>query len=172
MKYKFIVLLPLLFWAGCATKTIEPSQISYDFWLAEKEQKIKKAAQYTLKKDPDATKLHNKIKIKNIKTQKPKVKNNKALVPTTLELENLSLIQKKSSITPVSFETVMYKKEDGWKIDMFETKKALYLAVGKAYAENMGKNFAENIDHLLGNGKELQGALQQLINGIQKSFRE
>ncbi|GEM_PF-7130851 len=168
---RFSLLLAVLFFlVGCASKSVEPSQISYDFWLAQKKHDIQKAAKYTLKQDPNATKLHNKIKIKAITTQKPKVEGNKALVPTTLELEDISLLQNNSAPTPVSFETVMYKKEDKWKIDMFETKKALYLATGKAYAQNMGKDFAKNINDIFQNGKAFQGVFQQLIKGLQKTL--
>jgi hypothetical protein len=52
---------------------------------------------------------------------------------------------------------------------MFETKKALYLAIGKTYAQTLGKDFANSVQQALGDGKEIKSIFQQLIHGLQKA---
>ena len=167
MKLIYTIVTAVILLTGCASKNTTPSGIAYDFWLAEKEHKPQNAAKYTIKEDPDATKLHHKIKIAEIKLQDPEINGNEAQIPTVLILKDFSPLNNDEA--SVSFETKMQKKDKEWRINMFETKKALYLAIGKTYAQTLGKDFANSVQQALGDGKEIKSIFQQLIHGLQKA---
>ncbi len=169
MKLLFCFTLSLLILAGCATKKNEPSGIAYDFWLAQKAHNPQKAAKLTIKEDPQRAKLHQKIKIADVTFQDPKISGNKADIPTTLILKEFSPLRNESA--DVSFITYMQKGEKGWRVNMFETKKALYLALGKSYAQSLGKDFTNTIQQALGDKEEIHAIFRQLIEGIQKAVK-
>ena len=160
----------LIFLTGCASKATSPSGISYDFWVAQKANDIDRATKYTIEQDPEKTKLYRKIKIKTVETKEPKIKQNEARVPTTLILEDVVLPQKKAQNIPVSFETVMRKENNNWKIDMFETKKNLYFAIGEQYAQNLSQQLTKELSRLMETGKSFQNVFQNVIKGLQKSL--
>ncbi len=168
MKLRYLLPVTLLLFAGCASKTDQPSGVAYDFWLAEKAQEPNKAAKLTLKEDMEAAKLHTKIKIADVKFDDPIIKGDEATVPTTLVLKDFSPLSHDKAT--VSFETKMQKSDKGWRVNMFETKKALYLAVGKSYAQTLGKDFANTVQQALGDSGEIQSIFKQLIQGIQKAI--
>ena len=167
MKYIAIVGAALILLGGCASKTDKPSGVAYDFWLAEKANEPAKAAKLTLKEDTDATRLHDKIKIADLKFDDPDIAGDEASIPTTLILRDFSPISHDQAA--VSFETKMQKSEKGWRVDMPETKKAFYLAIGKSYAQTLGKDFTNTVKQALGDGKQIQSIFKQLIQGIQKA---
>jgi len=168
-KY-LISFIAFILLAGCASKKNDPSNIAYDFWLAEKEQKVEEAAKLTLKEDTQAVKLHQKIKIKDIDFQEAEIKGEKATIPTTLLLKDFSLIENNQA--KVTFNTIMTKTDKGWRINMFETKKELYLEIGKVYAQTLGKDFANTIQNALGDTDQIKGIFQQLIKGLQKAVEK
>ena len=168
MKLQYLLPVTLLLLVGCASKTDRPSGVAYDFWLAEKAQEPDKAAKLTLKEDTEAAKLHNKIKIVDAKFDDPVIKGEEAIVPTTLVLKDFSPLSHDTAA--VSFDTKMRKSEQGWRVDMFETKKALYMAAGKSYAQTLGKDFANTVQQALGDSGEIQSIFKQLIQGIQKAI--
>jgi len=169
MKYLSLLPILLLLIGGCASKTDRPTGVAYDFWLAEKAHKPDKAAKLTLKEDPETAKLHKKIKIADVKFDDPVIKGDDATVPTTLVLKDFSPLSHDKAT--VSFETKMQKTDKGWRVDMFETKKAFYLAVGKSYAQTLGKDFANTVQQALGDGEQIQSVFKELIKGLKKSIQ-
>ena len=168
MLHMITTLLLVLFITGCAHKSTDPGGVAYDFWLAEKKSDIDHAAELTLKKDTERVKLHPKIKISDIEFGDPKIEGDLAEVPTTLTLAAFSPMGDEKA--KVDFETKMRKTEEGWRVDMFETKKAFYLAVGKTYARTLGQELASSIQNALGDTEQIKGIFGQLVKGLQKAL--
>ncbi len=166
----YLTVLTIFLIFGCAAKNSQPKGVAYDFWLAQKNHYLDDATKLTLKQNKNDTKLHKKIEIKDINFSDAIIKNNQATIPTTLTLKNFSMLnQKKAKIT---FDTKMQKQDDEWKINMFETKKALYLAIGKEFAQSLSNDLGSIIEQTLGDKEKIQGIFKQLIKGIQKATKE
>ena len=84
--------------------------------------------------------------------------------------QDFSLIENNQA--KVTFNTIMTKTDKGWRINMFETKKELYLEIGKVYAQTLGKDFANTIQNALGDTDQIKGIFQQLIKGLQKAVEK
>lgn len=165
---KTVLFTLLILFAGCAHKLSAPKTTAADFWHAEEKGDIATAAKLTTKNDPEDAKLHDKIKIEKAYFDEPKIQNGKALVPTTLYLSGFTTMETKQ--VKVTFNTHLRKKEKEWKVDMFETKKELYLAVGKKYAEQLSKEFAATIRNAFGDGEEIKGIFKELIERLRDSL--
>ncbi len=170
MKKFYLSILTLLLIFGCAAKHTQPKGIAYDFWLAQKNHHIDEAAKLTLKQNKNDTKLHKKIKIEDIHFDNATIKDNQATIPTTLTLKDFSMLNHKEA--KISFDTKMQKQDNNWKINMFETKKALYLAIGKEFAQSLSNDLGSVIQQTLGDKEQIQGIFKQLIKGIQKATKE
>ncbi len=169
--YRNILLLTLLLMlAGCAAKNESPGGVAYDFWMAEKAQKIDRAARLTLDQDAESARLHRKIKIEDMKLGDPEIKGTDATVPTTLTLGDFSPLGHEK--TTVTFETHLKKHEKAWRVDTFATKKSFYLATTKAYAEALGKDFASTIRNALGEREQIKGVFEELMQGLKKALGE
>jgi hypothetical protein len=168
MSKYFLFFAALILFVGCAAKQKDPTGVTYDFWMAQKEHDLKKASALSLKNDPDDVKIHSKIDIDRIAYGEPKIHGEEADVPTTLYLKDFT--PGSDAEAKVPFDTKLRKTENGWKVDTFETKKALYLAAGKAYAQNLPTAFAQSIKNFLGDRKEIEGVFKELLQGIKKAI--
>ncbi len=167
MKNTYLSLITLLLITGCASKSTNPSGVAYNFWLAQKEHKLQDATKLTIKKDLDKTKLHKKVEISDINFETAKITDNDASIPTTLLLKNFSPINQADA--KVTFETKMQKHDGEWKINMFETKKALYFAIGDQFTQNIGTDLSATIQQIIGDGDNIKNIFEQLIKGLQKA---
>ena len=170
MFKRFFLTMLLLLLAGCAVKHHDPKGVTYDFWMAQKRHNLQQASRLALNSDPDDVAIHAKIKIDRIEYGKPEMEGEEARVPTTLYLKDFTPGSDQEA--KVTFDTMLRKTKEGWKVDTFETKKALYLAAGKAYAQNLSTAFAATLKNLLGDRKEIEGIFRELIKGIKETIRE
>ena len=169
MNKLYLSLITLTLITGCASKHNQPLSTAQDFWEAEQKYQTAQAAKLTLKGDEDNTKLHQKIKIDKIEFSDPKISEDasSASVPTILTLKDFSMINHAKA--KISFDTKMQKDEEKWKVNMFETKKALYLAIGKEFAQSLSRDLTTTIQQTLGDQKQIEGIFKQLIKGLQKA---
>ncbi len=133
---RFLLLIFLTFaFFGCSSKNISPQTISKDFWKAQKDNEIEKAKKLTVKESTSKTTLYKKIKIKAVDLEKVKKDEKKATIKTKLYLKG------DKDIDEVIFLTVLDKTDKGWRVNMSETKKNLYVEIGKQVTGDFGSLF-------------------------------
>ncbi len=170
MQKIFLMIIFMLLSGGCAAKHKDPKGVTYDFWMAQKEHNLQKASRLSLKSDPEDVEIHSKIKIDRIDYGNPEIVGDEASVPTTLLLKDFTPGSDEEA--KVTFDTQLRKTKQGWKVDTFETKKALYLAAGKTYAQNLSTAFAGTLKNLLGDRKQIEGIFKELLQSIKKAIGE
>lgn len=133
---KFLLLTFLIFvFFGCSSKNVSPATISKDFWKAQKDNEIEKAKQLTVKESTSKTTLYKKIKIKAVDLKEVKEDGKRATIETKLYLKG------DKDIDEVLFLTVLDKTDKGWRVNMNETKKNLYVEIGKQVTGDFGSLF-------------------------------
>ncbi len=144
---RFLLLTFLAFvFFGCSSKNISPATISADFWKAQKQNDIEDAKKLTVKESTSKTTLYKKIKIKAVDFGEIKEDKNRATIETKLYLKG------DKDIDEVEFLTVLDKTDKGWRVNMHNTKKNLYLEIGKQVTGDFGsmfENFKDVFENLI-----------------------
>lgn len=160
-----------LFFTNCSTKHLSPVNVSDYFWIAEKNENLDDAKKFVLIEDADNVKLQKNIKIRRFTFGKAEEDENHASVPTKMYLEGI-LSKKQKDEIEVEFDTKLVKTDDGWKVDLRETKKALYLQTAKKFSTGLGSEIFSKIKEGLGDLKGLQGVFEEMIDGLKKSLEK
>jgi len=160
-----------LFFVNCSTKNLSPVNVSDYFWVAQKEHKLEDAKKFVRDNDTEKVALQKSIKIKRFTFSDAQENGDKAVVPTQMFLEGMLSTSQKDEIE-VDFDTVLEKKEDGWKVNVTETKQGLYIETAKKFGAGLGSGLFSKLKEGLGGLKGLQGVFEEMINGLKKSLEK
>ncbi len=138
--------------------------VSDYFWVAEKNQDLEDAKKFVVLEDIDNVKLQEHIKIRRFTFGKAEENENQAMVPTTMYLEGLLSTDKKDQIE-INFDTKLTKTDAGWKVDLRETKKALYFETAKKFSTGLGSKIFSKI-------KGLRGIFEEMIDGLKNALEK
>ena len=137
-KYLTLLLLSFMMF-GCSSKSMSVSTVTQEFWRAQQQDRIDAAKQLTVKEDIKKTTLYKKIRIKSADFGKAKEDGNSVTVPTKLYLKD------DKNIGAVDFTTKLNKTDHGWRVNMTDTKRSLYIAISKQVAGNFGNIFKDSL---------------------------
>jgi len=82
------------------------------------------------------------------------------------------LSKKKKDEIEIEFDTKLVKTDTGWKVDLDETKKGLYIETAKKFSTGLGSQIFSKIKEGLGDLKGLQGVFEEMIDGLKKSLEK
>jgi len=165
------LLFIVLFFTNCSTKHLSPVNVSDYFWIAEKNKNLEDAKKFVLPEDIENVQLQKNIKIRRFTFDKAVENENSAVVPTKMYLEGI-LSKKQKDEIEVKFDTKLTKTDDGWKVDLRETKKSLYVETAKKFSTGLGSKIFSKIKEGLGDLKGLQGVFEEMIDGLKKSLEK
>lgn len=156
MKTLLLLLMMLLFITGCSTKNLSPESVTKYFWQAQQQQRVEEAKKFTVKEDTEKTTLYEKIKIKSVDFGEVKESDTKASVATKLYLKD-------DEVPEIDFLTKLDKTDKGWRVNMSDTKRSLYVAIGKQYTGSFGDILKDSLE-----GME---SLKELFGDFFESFK-
>ncbi len=165
------LLLISLFFINCSTKNLSPVNVSDYFWAAQQESKLEDAKKFVRERDRKNIALQKSIKIKHFTFKEAKVEGSEAVVPTTVYLEGMFSNKSKDAVK-VDFDTYLQKSDDGWKVNLSETKKALYIETTKKFTQGFGKGILSEIQSKMGDVQEFKAIFEELIKGMKKSLEK
>lgn len=165
----FSLFLIALFLTNCSTKHLSPVNVSDYFWMAQQEQKLDDAKKFVKQEDQNNIALQKNIKIKRFELAQVEENGDYAKVATKIYLQGLLSNERKDEIE-VDFDTMLDKTEDGWKVNLAETKKVLYIETAKKLGTNLGAGILSKIKEGLGNLKDLQSIFAEMIDSLNKSI--
>jgi hypothetical protein len=165
-------ILFLSFFVACSTKNLSPSNVSDYFWSAQKEKNYEDAKKFVRQSDKEDVKLQNSIKIKRYEIEKAKISESKkvALVPTKVYIQGFFKNDPSSEVA-VDFDTYLNKTEDGWKVNMKETKKILYSQVAKKFGSTFGGTLFKKLKEGLGDLNQFQEIFKEILEGLANSVK-
>ncbi len=153
-----------LFFTNCSTKRLSPLNVTDYFWVAEQNQDLDDAKKFVVPEDVDNVQLQKHIKIRRFTFGKVQEYEKQAIVPTTMYLEGL-LSKKEKDQIKIEFDTKLTKIDTGWKVDLRETKKTLYIETAKKFSTGLGSQIFSKI-------KGLQGIFEEMIGGLKKALEK
>ncbi len=153
-----------LFFTNCSTKRLSPLNVTDYFWVAEKNQDLEDAKKFVIPEDVDNVKLQKHIKIRRFRFGEVQEHENQAIVPTTMYLEGI-LSKKEKDQIEIEFNTQLTKTDSGWKVDLRETKKSLYIETAKKFSTGLGSQIFSKI-------KGLQGIFKEMVDGLKKALEK
>ncbi len=170
MKILNILLIAWLF-VGCSTKHLSPANVSDYFWGAQQKRDYPDAKKFVRQSDRSDVKLQRSIQIKRYRIGKAEIKSaDLAYVPTTLYLSGF-FKNDPSSIVEVDFDTVLNKNQDGWKVNMKETRKILYIETIKRFGSSMGRSLTNEFKKGLGDLHEFQNIFKDILKNFADSIK-
>jgi hypothetical protein len=158
-----------LFLTNCSTKHLSPVNVSDYFWAAQQEKKLEDAKKFVREDDKKNVALQKSIHIKRFSFSDAKVDGDEAVVPTTMYLEGMFSKKRKDEVE-IAFNTYLQETKDGWKVNVKETKKALYIETAKKFTKGLGAGIFSEIKEKMGDFKEFQSIFEEMINGMKKSL--
>jgi len=170
-KYTLLILLALSL-TNCASKKHSPANVTDSFWAAQKAQKTQQAKKFVRDEDQDNATLQKAIKVKRYTHEKAEIDGDVATVPTTIYLEGLLSKAQKDEIK-IDFNTSLEKsKKEGWKVNMKETKNALYFETAKKMTSGLSKGLLGEFKKRMGDFKEFKGIFEEIIKEMQGSVKK
>lgn len=119
--------IAICFWGlqlGCATHLTQ-QEVASEFWTAVVAKDIAKAKTFTKQDAIDDGFLNGDVKVEKLDLMPIKVDKGNACLPTRLtSTEN-------GELKTISFDTVLEKVDDDWKIDIEKTTQSLHDFSGK-----------------------------------------
>ena len=170
IKQLFLLALTL-FLANCASKSLSPATVTDYFWTAQKEQKLDDAKKFVRENDKKNITLKKTIKVKRYTFSDAVIDKDTAIVPTKIYLDGFLSTDKKDQIE-IAFNTNLDKTDDGWKVNLAETKKALYIEAAKKFSKSIGSGILGEFKKRVGDFKELQGIFKELVEDMSKSLKK
>jgi hypothetical protein len=166
-----MVLLTLLtlFLTNCSTKHLSPVNVSDYFWAAQQDKKLEDAKKFVREDDKKNVALQKSIHIKRFSFADAKIDGHEAVVPTTMYLEGVFSKKKKDEVE-ILFNTYVEETKDGWKVNVAETKKALYIETAKKFTQGLGAGIFSEIKEKMGDFKEFQSIFEEMIHSMKKSL--
>ncbi len=170
MKILNILLIAWLF-VGCSTKHLSPANVSDYFWGAQQKRDYSDVKKFVRQRDRSDVKLQRSIHIKRYRIGKAEKKSaDLAYVPTTLYLSGF-FKNDPSSEVEVDFDTVLNKDKEGWKVNMKETRKILYIETIKRFGSSMGRDLSDEIRKGLGDLYEFQNIFKDVLKNLADSVK-
>ncbi len=167
---RFIPLLLLaLFLTNCSTKHLSPVNVTDYFWTAQQAKKLDDAKKFVRESDAKNVALQKSIKIKRFTFQDANIDGDEAIVPTRMYLEGMFSKKRKDEVQ-IDFDTYVDKTDSGWKVNLTETKKALYIEVAKRFTKGLGAGILSEIQNKMGDLKQFQSIFEEMIQGMKKSL--
>ncbi len=142
MRVFLLLIFFMLSIVGCSSKNVSPATVTKDFWIAQKQERVKEASKLTISGDIKKTKLYEKIKIKAVDIKEVQEDKNRASVPTILYLKG------DKDIGEVEFLTELNRTDKGWRVNMTDTKRNLYFAISKQVGGNLGTILKSGLEGL------------------------
>ena len=163
MKKIVIWIALLAIFTACSTKTLSPVNVSKYFWSAQKNRDYQDAKKFVRPSDTDDVKLQHSIKIKRytISTAEQKSKT-LAIVPTSIYLEGF-FKDDPQNLVRVDFDTILNYTDDGWKVNMKETKRALYLKTIQAFGKNFTRGLADKLRGSMQEADEFKNIFKDIL---------
>ena len=160
-----------LFFTNCSTKHLSPVNVSDYFWAAQQEKKLDDAKKFVRENDKKHIALQKAIHIKRFSFKDAKIDGDEATVPTTMYLEGMFSKKQKDQVQ-IDFDTYVEKTDDGWKVNLAETKKALYIEIAKKFSKGLGAGIFSEIQKKIGDFKAFQSIFEEMVNGMKKSLEK
>jgi hypothetical protein len=171
MRHFITIFLIILSFTACSTKKLNPSNVSDYFWSAQKVKNYQDAKKFVRSSDGDDVKLQHAIKIKRYTLGSAKIKSKTlAYVPTTLYLEGFFKNDPGSELR-VDFDTVLNRTDDGWKVNMKETRRALYIKAMQAFGRGLGRGLAEKLKGSLQEADEFKNIFKDILKNMADSVK-
>jgi hypothetical protein len=170
---KTVILVLSIFFIGCSTKNLSPVSTSDYFWSAQKDKNYSDVKKFVRKRDKEDLKLQNSIKIKRFELGSENVSESgkMARVPTKIYLEGFFTNDDKAEVE-VEFDTTLVKESDGWKVDLKESRRALYLESIKKFGSGIGSGVFGKIKDQLENLEEFQNIFKDVLKNMAKSVKK
>ncbi len=167
--FSLLIITITLFFTACSTKHLSPVNVSDYFWEAQQQHKLEDAKKFVRDSDKKNIAIQKSIKIKRFTFAKVKQDGDEAVVPTTMYLEGI-FSKKAKDIVEIHFNTYVEKTDDGWKVNLAETKKALYIETAKKFTQGLGSGIFSQIKEKMGDLKQFQSIFEEMIDGMKKSL--
>jgi gas vesicle protein len=176
-----IVLLAVGASASCSHAPLTPSQTVQHYWAALISGNLDNAKQYSTEESAVAMgELQKEFAAASVSFGKVILESNKARIETTL---SYSPGEQKKNASSTTFETVLNKQEQDWKVDYVATKKSLDDARRKKGLsklvddlEKLGRDVSGKLDGVIKNWEEvtpeIKEDLEELGNSMQKQLQE
>ena len=161
----------VLFFVSCSTKNLSPVNVSDYFWAAEQSAKLEDAKKFVRQEDSKNVALQKVIKIQRFTFGEVVEKEDVAVVSTTLYLEGI-LSKAKEDQVDITFDTTLQKTKDGWKVNLTETKKALYIETTKKFTKGLGAQILQKFQEKMGDFKQFQSIFEEMVQGMKKSLQK
>ena len=170
MRYITFFLIILTFTA-CSTKKLNPSNVSDYFWTAQKSRDYHDAKKFVRPDDTKDVELQHAIKIKRYTLSSPQIKSKTlAYVPTTLYLEGF-FKNDPSSDVKVDFDTILNLTDEGWRVNMKETRRALYIKTMQAFGRGLGKGLADKLKDSIQEADEFKTIFKDILKNMANSVK-
>ena len=170
IKLLFLVFIAFFF-TNCSTKNLSPLNVSDYFWSAQQSQKLDDAKKFVREVDKKNIALQKGIKIKSAKFEKAIVDGDTATVPTKLTIEGILSKAKKDEVL-LSFDTKLDNTKEGWKVNLAETKKLLYIETAKTLSKGLGDEILKQLQERMGDFKQFQSIFEEMLSGMKKSLQK
>ena len=171
MRQYITILLIILSFTACSTKKLNPSNVSDYFWSAQKVRDYKDAKKFVRPSDGDDVKIQSAIKIKNYSLGSAKIKSETlAYVPTTLYLEGFFKNDSSSDVR-VDFDTILNRTDKGWRVNMKETRRALYIKAMQAFGRGLGRGLADKLKGSLQEADEFKDIFKDILKNMADSVK-
>lgn len=144
----------LLLFVACSTKNLSPVNVSDYFWSAQKEKKFEDAKRFVRESDRSNISLQKGIIVKRYIFKDVIYEGESARIPTHMYLEGIFSSRVKDEVEVV-FETYLEKTQEGWKVNIVETKQALYIEVAKNFSKSVTTGIMGEVNKQIGNFKQL-----------------
>jgi hypothetical protein len=169
----YLILILSIFFIGCSTKNLTPVNTSDYFWEAQKEKNYSDVRKFVKKSDKEDLKLQGSIKIKRFSLGEESISESgkMARVPTKMYLEGFFTNDDKDDVE-LNFDTVLAKESDGWKVNLKETRKILYLETIKKFGSGVGSGIFGKIKERLGDLEEFQNAFKDVLKNMAESVKK
>jgi hypothetical protein len=170
---KIYILILSIFFVGCSTKNLSPVSVSDYFWSAQKDKNYTDIRRFVREKDQDDLKLQSSIKIKRFEVEAESISESgkMARVPTKIYLEGFFTNDDKDDVE-LNFDTVLVKESDGWKVNLKETRRVLYLESIKKFGSGIGSGVYGKIKEQLGNLQEFQNIFKDVLKNMAQSIKK
>ena len=160
-----------LFFTNCSTKKLSPANVTNYFWSAQQEAELEDAKKFVRQKDQKYIALQKNIKIKRFTFKDVIQDGDTATVPTKLYLEGIFSKAQKDQVE-IDFDTRLEKTDDGWKVNLTETKKALYLETTKKFSKGIGANILKIVQDRMGDFRDIQGIMEEMVDSMKKTLEK
>lgn len=167
MPARSIILILILFISFSCTYVSTPEDVTRNFWNAIEKGDVEKAKKYAVPGSMDNESLTQNSTIELIAvSDKADVENDTARVATEIRMTT------QDETGTYSFETVLVKTNDVWKVDYDKTVNSLMMSSIKEFGrelKQMGREMGKAIGEAM---KEMGKAMEEALNDARDSLKK